>query len=183
MGIVNRLWELRTDSRGTHHRKIRVYPMVTADEQSLVEQRERHGSMKAGAQVHWLWHRVLERHGYWVVGCSSRRIPRGRVAGRELGEEEQRPHFTHRTSREIDAGDRAYSGEWSFGQALAGYLKSYLLILAVTSTSTNLPSSAKSSTKQNSICGISSVLFPSRRPLSSSTFVSNAAFTFRLRWR
>ena len=43
--------------------------MVTADEQSLAEQRERHGSMKAGAEVHWLWHRGLEGHGYWVVGA------------------------------------------------------------------------------------------------------------------
>jgi len=78
--------------------------MVTADEQSLAEQTERHGSMKAGAPVHWLWHTVLERHGYWVVGCSSRRIPRGRVAGRELGEKTQRSLFARRASSDIDAG-------------------------------------------------------------------------------
>ncbi len=78
--------------------------MVTADEQLLAEQRERHGSMKAGAQVHWLWHTVLEGHGYWVVGCSSRRIPRGRVAGRELREKEQRSLFARRASSDIDAG-------------------------------------------------------------------------------
>ncbi len=78
--------------------------MVTADEQSLAEQSERHESMQAGAPVHWLWHRVLERHGYWVVGCSSRRIPRGRVAGRELGEKEQRSLFARRASSDIDAG-------------------------------------------------------------------------------
>ncbi len=108
MGIVNRLWELRTDSRGTHHRKIRVYPMVTADEQWLAEQTKRHGSMKAGTQVHWLWPRVLEGHGYWVVGCSSRRIPRGRVAGRELGEKEQRSLFARRAPSDIDAGQREH---------------------------------------------------------------------------
>ncbi len=78
--------------------------MVTGDEQSSAEQRERHGSMKAGAPVHWLWHRVLEGHGYWVVGCSSRRIPRGRAAGRELGEKEQRSLFARRASSDIDTG-------------------------------------------------------------------------------
>jgi len=77
--------------------------MATADEQSLAEQRERHGSMKTGALVHRLWHTVLERHGYWVVGCSSRRIPRGRVTGRELGEEEQRSLFACRAPSDIDA--------------------------------------------------------------------------------
>jgi len=82
--------------------------MVTADEQSLAEQTERRGSMKVGAAVHWLWHTVLERHGYWVVGCSSRRIPRGRVAGRELGEEEQRSLFACRASSDIDAGQREH---------------------------------------------------------------------------
>ncbi len=82
--------------------------MVTADEQSLAEQRERHGSMKAGAQVHWLWHRVLERHGYWVVGFSSRRIPRGRVAGRELEEKEQRSLFARRAPSDIDASQREH---------------------------------------------------------------------------
>ena len=82
--------------------------MVTADEQSLAEQRERHGSMKAGAAVHWLWHRVLEGHGCWVVGCSSRRIPRGRVAGRELEEKEQRSLFARRAPSDIDASQREH---------------------------------------------------------------------------
>jgi len=78
--------------------------------------------MKAGAQVHWLWHTVLERHGYWVVGRSSRRIPRGRVAGRELGEEEQRSFFARRAPSDIDADQREhqfvrgpFGGLWQSG--------------------------------------------------------------------
>ncbi len=82
--------------------------MVTADEQSLAEQRERHGSMKAGAAVHWLWHRVLEGHVYWVVGYSSRRIPWGRVTSRELGGKEQRSLFARRAPSDIDAGQRKH---------------------------------------------------------------------------
>ena len=96
--------------------------MVTADEQSLAEQIKRRGSTKVGAAVHWLWHTVLERHGYWVVGYSSRRIPRGRVAGRELGQKEQRSLFAHMAPSDIDAGQREhqfvsgpFGGLWQSG--------------------------------------------------------------------
>ncbi len=61
-------------------------------------------------------------------------------------------------------------GSFALGRALEDYFNGYLSILAVTSTSTNLPSEAKPSTKQNSICAIPILLFFSRRPLSSSTF-------------
>jgi len=45
------------------------------------------------------------------------------------------------------------------GGALEGHLKSYLLILAVTSTSMNIPSGAKSSTKPISVCETPSLFF------------------------